>query len=311
MEIRGIQREDVPRAMELLREAFATELSTWGANLARAERLLQFLLALDRLPLRALWLLGLRFEVWVAREGGEVVGVLGQFEGRPPVLSGIAVAREARGRGVAKALMRHAFADLKAKGAPLVLGSVRADNTAALELCSSVGMEPYGRVRIYSVPIPPRALPVVPKGITVRAGTREDVRRLIPPDTGKDSLRRLSRLNAAFAPWPLRLVGIRRSAIAVEVRGELAGFMALQTGRYWGGATVQAPILLREEAGVFLALLSAATAEVMRRRQGHAYFVLPDDLWRYSGALEHMGGEPIGEWVQLVRFLEIGDERRR
>ncbi len=290
--------------MELLREAFAGELSTWGANLARAERVLRFLLALDRLLLRALGLLGLRFEVWVARQGDEVIGVLGQFDGRPPVLSGIAVAREARGRGVAKSLMRHAFADLRGRGAPLVLGSVRADNAAALELCASVGMESYGRVRIYSVPLPPRALPVVPKGVAVRVGTRGDVARLVPPDLGKGSLRRLSRLNAAFAPWPLRLVGIRRSAIAAEVDGELVGLVALQTGRYWGGATVQAPIVLDGDPRVFLALLGAATAEVMRRREGRAYFVLPDDLWRYSWAITRMGGEPIGEWVQLVRYLD-------
>ncbi|NOX44439.1 MAG: GNAT family N-acetyltransferase, partial [Caldiserica bacterium] len=241
MEIRGIRREDVARAMELLREAFSAELSTWGADMARAEAVLRTLLSLGRLPLRALRLLGLKFEVWVAREGGEVIGVLGQFDGRPPILSGIAVAREARGRGVAKALLRHAFADLRRKGAPLVLGSVRAGNTAALELCASVGMESYGRVRIYTVPLPPRALPVIPAGVTVRAGRGADVERLAPSGTDGESLRRLSRLNAAFAPWPLRLVGIRRSAIAAEIGGELVGFMALQTGRYWGGATVQAP----------------------------------------------------------------------
>lgn len=303
MEIFRICKRDVPRAMELLQEAFAAELSAWQANLARAEKLLRFLLSFDRLPLRALKVLGLEFEVWVAREDEEVVGVLGQFDGRPPVLSGIAVAREARGRGIAKALLRHAFADLKGKGARLVLGAVRAGNEAALELCLSVGMESYGQVRIYSVKLPPRALPVIPKGVTVRPARRGDVGRLVTSDMEGESLQWVSRLNAAFAPWPLRLVGIRRSSLAAEVDGELTGFVALQTGRYWGGATVQAPIVLRGRGEVFLALLSATTAELIRRRERRAYFVLPHDLWGFSWAIERMGGEPIGDWVQLVRYL--------
>ena len=113
----------------------------------------------------------------------------------------------------------------------------------------------------------------------------------------------LSRLNAAYAPWPLRLVGIRRSAIVAESDGELLGFVALQMGRYWEGGTVQAPVIARDEDRAFPALLSSAIAELVRHRVSQAFLVLPHELRRFSPLLVRMGGELVGEWVQLVRYL--------
>ena len=303
MEIGSIRREEVPRATALLREALAEDLSSWRGDISRAERVLRLLLSWNRLPLRILGVLGLRFEVWVAREDGEVLGVLGQFDGHPPILSGIAVAPGARRKGIAKALLRHAFADLERKGEELVLGTVRTENTPALKLCASVGMQPFGTVRIYSVPLPPRALPEIPQGVGVRRASKDDVARLKPTHVDRDSLRRLSRLNAAYAPWPLRLVGIRRSAIVAESDGELLGFVALQMGRYWEGGTVQAPVIARDEDRAFPALLSSAIAELVRHRVSQAFLVLPHELQRFSPLLVRMGSELVGEWVQLVRYL--------
>lgn len=301
MEIRRIRTRDIREVLGLLDNAFSAEFHRWDVNLSRAERLLRFLLAGGRFPLRCLRVLGLEFEIWVATEGEKVIGALGQLEGKIPSLSGIAVAPEAQGKGVAKALLRHAFADLRKKGWPLVLGSVRAENEKALELCRSVGMEPYGELKIYAVPFPPRALPVIPKGITVRPATKRDidsVRSRVP-----EGLAPKARLDAAYSPWCLRLLGIHRSSLVAEVEGELQGFIPLQVGQFWKAATIGAPLLFGPREPIFLALLAGAVARAFSFRPSTLHIVLPTELLTLEGIVVHMGGEPIGTWVQLVRYL--------
>lgn len=305
MEIRHIRSQDIREVLSLLDNAFSVEFHRWDVNLSRTERLLRFLLAGGRFPLRCLRFLGLGLEIWVATEGEKVIGALGQLEGKIPSLSGIAVAPEAQGKGVAKALLRHAFADLRRKGWPWVLGSVRAENEKALGLCRSVGMEPYEELRIYAVPFPPRALPVIPKGITVRPATKRDIdsiRSRVPERWAAKA-----RLAAAYSPWCLRLLGIHRSSLVVEVEGELQGFVPLQVGHFWKAATIGAPLLFGPREPIFWAFLGGAVARAFSFRPSTLHIVLPAELLALQGIVVHMGGEPIGTWIQLVRYLKRRD----
>jgi ribosomal protein S18 acetylase RimI-like enzyme len=61
----------------------------------------------------------------------------------------LAVARSERHRGLGRALLLHAFADLQTGGRDLTLG-VEAENAAALGLYRSVGLEVEREWRIYA-----------------------------------------------------------------------------------------------------------------------------------------------------------------
>lgn len=83
----------------------------------------------------------------VAEEGGKVVGVImGAWDGRRGWLHHLAVAQEARGRGVATALITEVEGRLKAKGCLKVNLLVVADNVAARRLYARLGYDEMSRI---------------------------------------------------------------------------------------------------------------------------------------------------------------------
>jgi len=92
---------------------------------------------------------------WVAEADGEVAGIcLGQWHtsGDPTFgwVEVLAVRRPWRGRGLGLALLRHAFAELAARGATRVGLGVDAENTTgAVRLYERAGMRPVRRLDIY------------------------------------------------------------------------------------------------------------------------------------------------------------------
>jgi ribosomal protein S18 acetylase RimI-like enzyme len=89
--------------------------------------------------------------VFLARQNGRPVGwVTGRIlaSGRGYIAM-LAVAASERGRGLGRALLLHAFADLQAAGAHGLALDVEGANTAALELYRSVGLEIEREWRIY------------------------------------------------------------------------------------------------------------------------------------------------------------------
>ena len=91
-----------------------------------------------------------------------------------------------------------------------------------------------------------------------------------------------------------------------EVEGELQGVIPLQVGQFWKAATIGAPLLFGPRELIFLALLAGAVARAFSFRPSTLHIVLPTELLALEGIVMHMGGEPIGAWVQLVRYL-IGE----
>jgi len=92
------------------------------------------------------------FPVLVAEEGGEVLGYAsyGPFragEGyRETVEHSVYVARNARGRGIARLLMERLIAHAKAAGMHRMVGGVSADQRASLELHRKLGFAEQGRL---------------------------------------------------------------------------------------------------------------------------------------------------------------------
>jgi phosphinothricin acetyltransferase len=93
------------------------------------------------------------FPVLVAEEGGEVLGYAsyGPFragEGyRGTVEHSVYVARNARGRGIARLLMERLIAQARAVGLHRMVGGVSADQPASLGLHRRLGFEEQGRLR--------------------------------------------------------------------------------------------------------------------------------------------------------------------
>ena len=90
--------------------------------------------------------------VLVAEEAGEIVGdavALFRRNSRGARLFTLAVAPEARGRGVARALLDEVEAEARARGCGDVRREVREDNAAAIGLYRSRGYRDAGRAEGY------------------------------------------------------------------------------------------------------------------------------------------------------------------
>ena len=90
--------------------------------------------------------------LFVARRDGRPIGwVAGRvLESGRGYVSALAVAKTERGRGLGRALLLHAFADLRLAGAGGLTLGVEADNETALGLYRSVGLEIEREWRIYA-----------------------------------------------------------------------------------------------------------------------------------------------------------------
>jgi ribosomal protein S18 acetylase RimI-like enzyme len=80
-------------------------------------------------------------EVWVAEVGGKVVGVLGIEDGSEVLIARLVVDPALMGRGIGRALARHALA---LAGRRSVRVGTAAANAPALALYASLGFEPAG-----------------------------------------------------------------------------------------------------------------------------------------------------------------------
>lgn len=88
--------------------------------------------------------------VWVAARGGRLVGyAVLRVVADEAELHAIGVAPEARGAGVATALLRRVLEDAAARGARAVHLEVRASNEAARRLYARAGFETVGLRRRY------------------------------------------------------------------------------------------------------------------------------------------------------------------
>jgi ribosomal protein S18 acetylase RimI-like enzyme len=89
---------------------------------------------------------------WLARAGGEPVGVLLLNDGADGVgweVVYVGVVVEARRRGVGREIMRKALFETKAAGVPHLALAVDARNRPARELYRRLGFEPYERREVF------------------------------------------------------------------------------------------------------------------------------------------------------------------
>src|SRR5690349_4765752 len=93
---------------------------------------------------------------WIARRGRRPVGwVCGRaFEDGRGWIAQLAVARSARGQGLGRALLLHAMADLRERGATSLALGVQGANESAVSLYRDVGFEVEREWRSYARPAP-------------------------------------------------------------------------------------------------------------------------------------------------------------
>jgi ribosomal protein S18 acetylase RimI-like enzyme len=88
---------------------------------------------------------------------GAIVGAaLCGHDGRRGFLYRLAVAPELRRAGIARALLGHALAALRAEGIPRCMLFVLADNDGGAEFWSAVGAHPRDELRLRSIDLPSR-----------------------------------------------------------------------------------------------------------------------------------------------------------
>jgi ribosomal protein S18 acetylase RimI-like enzyme len=92
---------------------------------------------------------GVAAKLLVSHEDGQLAGtVVVAFDGWRAYIYHVAVAPFARGRGLARALLAEAEADLRSQGARRAYVEVNDANTAGLALCTSSGFEPEGDIAL-------------------------------------------------------------------------------------------------------------------------------------------------------------------
>ncbi|MCC6380932.1 MAG: GNAT family N-acetyltransferase [Dehalococcoidia bacterium] len=85
----------------------------------------------------------------LSHEGGELAGsIVLSFDGWRAYIYHLAVAPQARGRGLGTALMDEAEAYLRTQGARRIYVEVGGENTAGLALCAACGYLPEGDVTL-------------------------------------------------------------------------------------------------------------------------------------------------------------------
>ncbi len=90
---------------------------------------------------------GATVKLLVSHEGDQLAGTaVVAFDGWRAYIYHVAVATFTRGRGLGKALMAEAEADLLSQGARRVYVEVGEANTAGLALCNTLGYEPEGDI---------------------------------------------------------------------------------------------------------------------------------------------------------------------
>ncbi len=294
MEVGRIRREELSHALALWRANFSADWNLRGTDIQGVARLFSFLLVCRRLPLSLLQRLGVRVEVWVLRDGGKVVGIVGQIGYRIPYLLGLVVERGARGLARVKGFLDGVCQALAEDGFRFARALVPQQHPVA-KLALRLGWEVLGEVHEYVVELHPlpRNPPIDTPVRRLRAREEEHLARTA---LAAADIRTLLSLERNYGSRVARLLGFR-DLFLIPRSGE-KGIVAISANRYQRTATVRS-----FNRGETIPLLEGALAILRDWGKERAQVGLLDPAPEVRCHVEEQGGDPQGVWLQLVRDL--------
>ncbi|HDI11559.1 MAG TPA: hypothetical protein ENF77_04510 [Candidatus Acetothermia bacterium] len=294
MEVGRIRRKELPYALALWRANFSADWDLRGTDIQAVARLFSLLLSCRRLPLSLLQRLGVRAEIWVLRDKGKVVGVLGQIGYRIPYLLGLVMERGARGLARVKWFLDGVCQALAEDGFRFARALVPQQHPV-VKLVLRLGWEVLGEVHEYVVELhplpkkPPLEIPVE----RLRAREEEQLARTA---LAAADIRTLLSLERNYGSKVARLLGFRDLFLAPRSGGR--EIVAVSANRYQRMATVRS-----FNRGEIVPLLERALDILRSWGKERAQIGLLDPAPEVRCHVEGQGGNPQGVWLQLVKDL--------
>lgn len=250
---RGLRRlcggRDLRQVADLIEEAFAGEMDDAGRAALRELRLMSYWGAGDfssyghgypSAPFTGF--------VWV--EGGKIIGnvTLQRSDAEPYrwLVSNVAVRKQYRGRGIARALMTATLDEARRCAGRVMVLQVRSDNTPAIQLYRSLGFESGASTTYFKLeqvePVEPVSLP----GIRLRPRRPDeglDIYRLVcaatSPDEWWDAPIRERDYHLSYSQRLVEMLdrlfgGPEYHRLVAEAQGRLVGFVTAQRAGWYG-----------------------------------------------------------------------------
>jgi len=277
--IDALARQDVDQFIHLLMLGFEDELEERGTNVARLAWLLRLLLTPRGIPMRTLTrLTGHVGVILVAKNAGEVVGILAVLGRHIPSLSGVYVLPQTRGQGVAMALVEEALRRLKKRGHKEARVSV--SDSSGRTLAERAGFTPCDHTDLYQ-----RRLPVdvtVPPGVRVHKA-RKRVLFGHPYDIG----------------FLTRLGGIRSRHIVAEDENGAATAATLVALPHQSIGEIQPQVLRADAVETFAAVLASGCDWLTRLGRKEVSLPIHEETASLADIIVKAGFVKRKSWVQL------------
>lgn len=293
-------KSDLPQAIALWGSIFSQDWGEREVDISSLRRTLSLLLSLRRLPARTLQHLGAAAELWVAREGEEVVGVMGQLGERIPCFTGLVFDPRVRSFRAVRFFVQQVCSELANAGFQFARSLPKAES-GVIKLAIRLGWTALGDVRSYLLPLPNQALPMPNEDITVRVlGWRERA-ELERTAIAQENLGLALTLEGAYGVRFLRLIGLKELFLVAEEGGKALGYMGIALDPFQPQGPIHIPYLAEAEAYPFLL---AKALDII----SHAGKVLADiTIWEKQTAgtqfIEELGGQRGPDWTWIVREL--------
>jgi hypothetical protein len=243
--------------------------------------------------------LGAAAELWVAREGGEVVGVMGQLGERIPCFTGLVFDPRVRRFRTVKLFAQQVCSELTKGGFQFARSLPKAES-GVIKLAAWLGWTALGDIRSYSLPLPNQALPMPNEDITVRVLGWRERGKLERTAIAQENLELALALEGAYGVRFLRLIGLKELFLVAEEGGKALGYMGIALDPFQPQGPIHIPYLVEAEAYPFLL---AKALDII----SHAGKVLADiTIWeKQTAGVQLLAGlgQRGPDWTWIVREL--------